>query len=118
MSDLDRSIEFFRRILGFELDWNAGSICSVSRDGSNIMLQVQERVAPCTVWISLDGDELFESVEGSGAEILQAQSNNTWAFEMKLADPDGNSIWLGAEPEAGCTITFHWVANNQTVRRK
>lgn len=65
------------------------------------MLQVQERVAPCTVWIGLDGDELFESAEGSGAEILLAPSNKPWAYEMRIADPDSNSIWLEAEPEAG-----------------
>jgi hypothetical protein len=22
-----------------------------------------------------------------------------WAYEMKIADPDGNTIWLGAEPK-------------------
>lgn len=99
VSNLDRSIEFFRRILGFEVEWNAGSICSVGRDGSSIMLQAQEQIAPSTVWVGLDGYTLIESVEQSGIEILQAPSNKPWAYEMKVADPDGNTIWLGAEPK-------------------
>ena len=99
VSDLKRSMEFFQRILGFEVEWNAGPICSVSRDGSSIMLQEHASPNPSTVWIGLDGEALIESVASSGAEILQAPSNKPWAYEMKVADPDGNTIWLGAEPK-------------------
>ena len=99
VSNLERSIEFFHRILGFDVEWNAGPICSVGRDGSSIMLQVQDSPNPGTVWIGLDGDTLIETVACSGAEVLQAPSNKPWAYELKVADPDGNTIWLGAEPK-------------------
>lgn len=99
VSNLERSIEFFRRILGFELEWNAGPICSIGRDGSSVMLELHEKPNPSTVWIGLDGDALIQSVEDSGVEILQAPSSKPWAYEMKIADPDGNTIWLGAEPK-------------------
>ena len=100
VSDLERSIEFFRRVLGFNVEWNAGQICSVGRDGSSIMLQACEQGSPSTVWIGLEDDSIFESIEQSGARVLQAPANQPWAYEMKIADPDGNIVWLGAEPSA------------------
>ena len=100
ISNFDRSIEFFRRVLGFGLEWNAGSICSVGRDGSSIMLQSHEQVVPTTVWIGIDDDSMFDSIQSSGAKVVQPPSNKPWAYEMKIADPDGNILWLGAEPRA------------------
>ena len=99
-SDLDQSIEFFRRVLGFDVDWNAGSICSVGRDGSSIMLQFQEQIIPGTVWIGIGNDSIFDAIQSSGARVVQPPSNKPWAYEMKIADPDGNVLWLGAEPRA------------------
>ncbi|HEX4999292.1 MAG TPA: VOC family protein [Terriglobia bacterium] len=98
VNDLDRSIEFFQRVLGFDVEWNAGSICSVGRDGSSIMLQSAENVLPGTVWIGLADDSIFHSIQSSGAKVLRPPSNRPWAYEMKIADPDGNILWLGAEP--------------------
>ena len=97
--DLDRSIAFFRDVLGFEVQWNAGSICSVARDGCSIMLQVQDQAHPGTVWVGLGGDALFSEIQRSGAKILQLPLRKPWAYEMKVADPDGNVIWLGADPK-------------------
>ena len=36
---LERSVAFYSDVLGFEMEWNAGEICSVSRDHCSIMLQ-------------------------------------------------------------------------------
>ena len=96
--DLNPSIEFFEEVLGFEVEWTAGSVCSVARDGCSIMLQVQDRPHPSTVWVGLDGDALFSRIQGSGAKILQPPTRRPWAYEMKIADPDSNVIWLGADP--------------------
>lgn len=98
--DLNRSIAFFNEVLGFVVEWNAGSVCSVIRDGCSIMLQVQDKTHPCTVWIGLDGDALFSQIQDSHAKILESPSRKPWAHEMKIADPDGNVIWLGADPNA------------------
>jgi catechol 2,3-dioxygenase-like lactoylglutathione lyase family enzyme len=97
---LDRSIAFYSDVLGFEVEWNAGAICSVAREGCSIMLQKGEEPRTGTVWIGLEGDSLIEAIERSGVTILQPPSNQPWAYEMKIADPDGNVIWLGAEPKA------------------
>lgn len=97
--ELGRSIAFFKDVLGFEVEWNAGSVCSVARDGCSIMLQVQEHAQPSSVWIGLDGDALFSSIQSSTAKILQLPARKPWAYEMKIADPDGNTIWLGTDPK-------------------
>jgi catechol 2,3-dioxygenase-like lactoylglutathione lyase family enzyme len=97
--NLDRSIAFFKDVLAFELEWNAGDVCSVARDGCSIMLQVHDEPRPGTVWIGLDGDALFSQIQRSDAELLQPPSRKPWAYEMKIADPDGNVIWLGADPK-------------------
>ena len=97
--DLDRSIAFFRDVLGFEMEWNAGDICSVARDGCSLMLQVQDEAHPGTVWIGLDDDSMFSRIQSSGAKIVQLPSRRPWAYEMKIADPDGNVIWLGTDPK-------------------
>ena len=99
VSDLKRSMDFYRDILGFEVEWNAGPICSVARDKCSIMLQAQEEVCRGTVWVGLENDSIFQIIERSGATILQRPTTQPWAHEMKIADPDGNVIWLGAEPK-------------------
>lgn len=97
--DLARSMEFYRNILGFEVEWNAGSICSIGRDHCSIMLQMQEAASAGCVWIGIADDSIFRVIEQSGAPILRPPTNQPWAYEMKVADPDGNILWLGAEPK-------------------
>ena len=99
VSDLSGSIAFYREVLGFEVEWNAGAICSVARDRCSIMLQSHAQLSPSTVWIGFEGDLIFHTIEQSGAKIVQPPTNRPWAYEMKVADPDGNIIWLGAEPK-------------------
>jgi catechol 2,3-dioxygenase-like lactoylglutathione lyase family enzyme len=73
VASLSRSIKFYRDSLGFELDWGGGpesTICSVSRDGCPIMLQVREAAA-ATVWIGLIDDSLFETLLTSGIPVVQ-----------------------------------------------
>lgn len=96
--DLGVSVAFYRDVLGFEVEWDAGEVCSVARDGCSIMLQVRPDAGRGTVWIGLDGEALIAAAMKSGAVILQPPTNHPWAFDMKLADPDGNVVWLGAEP--------------------
>ncbi len=100
VSDPERSVKFFRRVIGFEIEWDAGAICSVHRDGCSIMLQAHEQPLPSTVWIGLESDELFVRVLQSEAKIVQAPTKNPWAYEMKFAAPDRNTTWLGTEAKA------------------
>jgi predicted lactoylglutathione lyase len=65
------------------------------------MLRSEEDVvAPSTVWIGNDDDSIFETIGKSGAKVIEQPSNKPWAYEMTIADPDGNILWFGAEPRA------------------
>jgi predicted lactoylglutathione lyase len=99
--DVRRSIDFYTNTLGFKLDWGgaADRIASVSRDGCSIMLmQDDEFSGPSWVWIGLESDKLFDQFRASGVTVVHEPRNRPWAYEMKLADPDGNVLWLGTEP--------------------
>lgn len=98
VQDLERSIEFFRRTLGFEVDWKTAEVCSVVRDGCSIMLQRRVDDSRGTVWIGLEDDSLYAGLAEAGAVVIQAPTKRPWAYEMKIADPDGNILWLGTDP--------------------
>ena len=97
VQDLDRSVEFFRRTLGFALEWKTPDVCSVARDACSIMLQRSRDGSRATVWIGLEDDSLYSKLAQSGATIIQPPTKQPWAYEMKIADPDGNTLWLGTD---------------------
>ena len=104
VADLAASVAFYRDTLGFKLDWGdvqADSVCSVSRDGRPIMLMKQAApVSPTWVWIGLEDESLFDDYPAKGVRVVQEPRNRPWAYEMKVADLDGNVLWLGTEPRA------------------
>lgn len=100
VNDMRASIRFYSDALGFDLEWNAGAVCSVARDGHSMMLQLSNGVSPTTVWIGLVDDSLFKRLQ-TRARVLQSPTNQPWAYEMKVADPDGNILWLGTRPQRG-----------------
>lgn len=102
-----KSIAFFTETMGFKLDWGdaSSSVCSVSRDGKAIMLrEAAGDFAPAWVWIGLDDDSLFTVFVERGVEVMQPPKNYSWAYEMKLKDPDGNVLWLGTEPKTDLPV--------------
>jgi predicted lactoylglutathione lyase len=109
VSDLAASAKFYTDILGFSLDWGDvqnDSVCSVSRDGRPIMLMRRPAPLPDTcVWIGLEDDSLFNEYRAKGVTVVQEPQNRPWAYEMKIADIDGNVLWLGTEPRANEAFT-------------
>lgn len=103
VSNLAASVGFYTDILGFSLDWgdiHRDSVCSVSRDGRPIMLMKRPPPLPHTcVWIGLADDSLFSEYKAKGVAVLQEPRNRPWSYEMKIADIDGNVLWLGTEPK-------------------
>lgn len=98
VADLKRAIQFYTEKLGFKLDWESGLFCSVSLDDCHIMLsQSIAAGGGAWVWIGVEGDSLFHEYRRRGVTVLQEPRNFTWAYEMKFADLDGNTLWLGTE---------------------
>jgi catechol 2,3-dioxygenase-like lactoylglutathione lyase family enzyme len=98
VANLEKSIAFYGDLLGFDLEWNAGQTCSVARDGCALMLQQTESPSTSTAWIGLEGDSLIAHLEKHANDIVQPPTNQPWAYEMKIADLDGNILWFGAGP--------------------
>jgi predicted lactoylglutathione lyase len=100
--NLARSVDFYTKTLGFQLDWGDAqkdTVCSVSRDGRPIMLLQQEKPgSPAWVWIGAD-EALFQAYRAKGVKVFQEPRNCSWAYEMKFEDPDGNILWLGSDPK-------------------
>ena len=102
VSDLEKSLAYYNRVLGFATDWNyEGFFASVSRGSANVMLSQNDQ-GTFGAWVYIGvGDvvRLHEEFVGSGAIIKLAPANFSWAKEIHIADPDGNVIRFGSEPD-------------------
>ncbi len=102
VEDLAVSRRFYVEVLGFTLEWDAGAMISVSRDGNAIMLCERAQGQPGTwLWIGVeDADVLFAEVLAKGARIRNPPRNFAWAYEFSVEDPDGHALRFGSEPKA------------------
>jgi catechol 2,3-dioxygenase-like lactoylglutathione lyase family enzyme len=121
VADVPASIRFYREKLGFELDWTGDGdpphIASVSRDGHAIMIHRRQSPRPGLVWIGVsDLVPLWDQVEASREIIVvQEPTNQSWALEMQIQDPDGNVLWFGMEPLPD--VPFGHEPNDSQLRR-
>jgi hypothetical protein len=104
VADVRASIGFYCDNLDFKCDWTGSAepllIASVSRDGHAIMFQRRDAATPGCVWIGTSGlRSLWEKIRANGKiKVVQRPTNQTFALEMKIQDPDGNILWFGTEP--------------------
>lgn len=100
--DIEAAKTFYRDRLGFTLNWDAGTICSVSRDGHCLMLGLDCGAAsPALAWMGLETDAIMTLAIEQGLEIEQEPRNESFAYHMKVKDLDGNILWLGTERREG-----------------
>ena len=90
--------------MGFNKDWVDGDppkMASVSRDKADIMLCQNAQGQPGTwIWVGVsDAELLFEEYKAHGAAILQEPMNYSWAYEMRVRDPDGHVLRFGSDPK-------------------
>jgi catechol 2,3-dioxygenase-like lactoylglutathione lyase family enzyme len=101
---LPASIRYYVDVLGFKVDWGGNDpsiMASVSRDGHAIMLCEGEQGHPGTwIWIGVENiDPLFEQLSASGLNFRLKPTNYSWAYEMRIEDPDGHVLRFGSEPK-------------------
>src|SRR5262245_42890085 len=103
VEDIAASRRYYVATLGFALEWDAGEMISVARDGKSIMLCHGAQGQPGTwLWIGVeDADALFAEFVPKGARIRSPPQNFTWAYEFQVEDPDGHVLRFGAEPKPG-----------------
>lgn len=100
VADIKRSLQFYTETLGWELEWSSDNMGSVFRDKGRLMLtQLIPVNGGVTAWIGLRNDSLMESYRDlAGVTVVQQPENWNWGYEMKIADPDGNILWLATDP--------------------
>ncbi len=102
VSDLRASLTYYLDVLGFGLDWNyEGFFASVSRGPANLMLSENDQ-GKFGSWAYIgvgEVDRLHEEFSGRGAIIKLPPRNFSWAKEIHVADPDGNVLRFGSEPD-------------------
>ncbi len=121
VADIDRSVDFYVRQLGFTERWRYEEegktwVAQVDRQGCELILSSQwpDKVGQGLMFISLDPavlDTLRAELEGRGVDVKDGQ----WGYRlMVIADPDGNQLYFPypASPATGSLST----SNPQSAR--
>ena len=104
VADIDHSIEFYTKKLGFDVDFRYEDFyAGIIKDGYSIHLKVnrpsiEERENRRTnddldIIFSVDGIEgLYEELLNKSVEFIQLLRDMPYGKEFYVADPDGNII--------------------------
>ena len=103
VEDLEASRRYYIETLGFSLDWDAGTMISVSRDRKSIMLcEGAQGQTGVWLWVGAeDADAFFTEFLAKGAYIRSPPQNFSLAYEFQVEDPDGHVLRFGSEPKPG-----------------
>jgi uncharacterized glyoxalase superfamily protein PhnB len=107
VADVAASIEWYRRVFGFEPrvvnpPGEAPVYAVLYRDGVSIHL-LRKDEAPhgltspveAQFWIDGDIDELFRKVQTMGVPIVQAPADRPWGHrDFMVSDLDHNIVWV------------------------
>jgi catechol 2,3-dioxygenase-like lactoylglutathione lyase family enzyme len=98
VANLAASIDYYVKVLGFAIDWQYPTIASVSRGDCSIFLSQGDQGNPgCWAWVGVgDAGALYQEYRAKGAIIRNPPTNYHWAYEMQVADLDGNVLRLGS----------------------
>ena len=104
VTDIDRSIEFYTKTLGFAIDFRYEDFyAGVVKDGCSIHLKtgrpsLEERKnkrsnEDLDIVFSVDGiEELYKELSNKPIEIIQPLRHMPYGKEFYIADPDGYII--------------------------
>ncbi len=104
--DLARSVEFYRRVLGFaDLGVDAPGWCFMARGACRLQLGECPDALPAAetgdhsyfAYLYVDAAQpLFEHAQREGADIVKPLADEPWGMrEFALRTPDGHRIMVG-----------------------
>jgi len=116
VADIDRSVDFYVKRLGFTQAWRYEDegkawVAQVDRKGCELILSSQwpDKVGKGLMFISLDPgvlDALRAELEGRGVDVKDGQ----WGYRLMVtADPDGNELYF---PYPASAATDSVIASN------
>lgn len=106
VSNVDTAVEYYRKNLGFILDWGdeaGGGIAGISKGHCRMFLtnprfrEMYRSSGPVVVWINLSSrqevDDLHQQWSSNGAKIVSAPESKPWKlYELTASDLDGNLL--------------------------
>jgi catechol 2,3-dioxygenase-like lactoylglutathione lyase family enzyme len=104
VADIDRSIEFYTKKLGFDIDFRYDDFyAGIIKDGYSIHLksgkpsleerQNRRKNQDLDVVFSVDGiEDLYEELSGKSVEFTQLLRKMPYGKEFYIVDPDGYII--------------------------
>ena len=104
VKNLDASIAYYERALGFRVGWRERGFASVTREDASLMLcEGDQGHAGTWLWIPCaDVDAFYEAAEGRGATLRNPPANFPWGSrECQITDPDGHVLRFAADLRAG-----------------
>ena len=110
VQDLSASLDFYVNILGFERDGlqqtDALAMAGISRDHCAIYLcQGAQGNSGTWIWIGVENVRtLYEDYKARQVTIMLPPTNYSWAYEMRIRDPDGHVLRFGWESVTGVPV--------------
>lgn len=104
VANMKKSVRYYGKVLGFKnAPWGNEHFTCVSRGKACIYLCRGSQGKKGTwVWIGVsDVAKVHKEYKAKGAKIRHAPRNFWWAYEMKVADPDGHVLRFGSDPLQG-----------------
>jgi predicted enzyme related to lactoylglutathione lyase len=100
--DIEASMTYYTKVLGFEkADWvtEGAKFAMVLRDGLGIYLS-ENSGEPRKAWVWIGAEDIqpiYEEFKAKGAHIRKPPTNQPWAYEMEIEDPDGHVLRFGSD---------------------
>ena len=104
VADLEASLAYYTRVLGFTIDWRDRLFAQVTRGHAPLMLsQGDQGHAGTWVYVGVsDADALLAEIQPRGAIIRHPPANYPWgARELHVSDPDGHVLRFGSDAVPG-----------------
>ena len=99
VADLHRSIDFYTRVLGFELGWTAGEPfdrASLCRDGVEITIETDPLPGRGKAYLYVSGIDEIYSRAAAGARVTVPLADRSYGMrDGRILDPDGNELHIG-----------------------
>jgi catechol 2,3-dioxygenase-like lactoylglutathione lyase family enzyme len=97
VTDLERSVAWFRDVMGFGVNFIEGSWASLGKDGFELLLHVVDQ-PPEPRWSFVhvaDVDQVFDSFRSSPDLVEPVESKPWGTREFVLEAPDGHRFRIG-----------------------
>jgi predicted enzyme related to lactoylglutathione lyase len=102
VENMQAALRFYVDALGFKnAEWGNDNFTMVTIGNHGIYLcRGEQGRGGAWVWIGVESiDHIYDEARARGLTVHMPPTNFSWAYEIQLADPDGNILRLGAEPK-------------------